>query len=64
MNLDNNRNKLTLLFKLENWITKYDQEMEEKKSELAALRQEYDRELKELKETEDAYPTSCYHCFG
>lgn len=29
--------------------------MEEKEAELAALRQEYERELKELKETEDAY---------
>jgi hypothetical protein len=30
--------------------------MEEKENELALLKQEYERELKELKETEDAYP--------
>lgn len=37
---------------------KYDQDMEEKENELAVLKQDYERELKELKETEEAYPQS------
>jgi hypothetical protein len=32
--------------------------MEEKESELTLLRQEYERELKELKDTEEAYLTN------
>lgn len=34
---------------------KYDQDMEEKEAELTLLRQDYEKELKDLQETEEAY---------
>ena len=38
---------------VENWITKYDQDMEEKEREITALRAIYEEERKELSRLED-----------
>jgi len=49
------KKKLRIEKELENWILKYDQEMEEKETELEQLRSDYEREQKELQEVEEGY---------
>merc|ERR1711957_960565 len=49
------KRKVKYELEVENWISRYDQEVDEKEKEIAALRAIYDEEKKELTRLEDYF---------